>query len=40
MRGPDKLSGMAQGVVARIGDEVIDGTVKRRLEHALEQLAG
>jgi F-type H+-transporting ATPase subunit delta len=28
------------GVVARIGDEVIDGTVRRRLEMALEQLAG
>jgi F-type H+-transporting ATPase subunit delta len=28
------------GVTARIGDEVIDGTVRRRLELALEQLAG
>jgi F-type H+-transporting ATPase subunit delta len=28
------------GVVARIGDEVIDGTVRRRLELALEELAG
>jgi F-type H+-transporting ATPase subunit delta len=28
------------GVVARVGDEVIDGTVRRRLELALEQLAG
>jgi F-type H+-transporting ATPase subunit delta len=28
------------GVIARVGDEVIDGTVRRRLELALEQLAG
>ena len=28
------------GVVVRIGDEIIDGTVRRRLELALEQLAG
>jgi F-type H+-transporting ATPase subunit delta len=26
------------GVVARVGDEIIDGTVKRKLELALEQL--
>ena len=28
------------GVVARVGDEIIDGTVRRRLELALERLAG
>jgi F-type H+-transporting ATPase subunit delta len=28
------------GVMARVGDEIIDGTVRRRLELALEQLAG
>jgi F-type H+-transporting ATPase subunit delta len=27
------------GVMARMGDEIIDGTVRRRLELALEQLA-
>src|SRR5207249_6857557 len=26
------------GVVARVGDEIIDGTVKRKLELALEEL--
>jgi F-type H+-transporting ATPase subunit delta len=28
------------GVVARVGDEVIDGTVRRKLELAMERLAG
>jgi F-type H+-transporting ATPase subunit delta len=31
---PDVLG----GVVARIGDELIDGTVKRKLEQALEEM--
>ena len=28
------------GVMARVGDEIIDGTIRRRLELALEQIAG
>ena len=28
------------GVVARVGDEVIDGSVRRKLERALEELTG
>ena len=26
------------GVVARVGDELIDGTVRRKLERALEEM--
>ena len=28
------------GVVARVGDELIDGSVKRKLELALEEMTG
>ena len=31
--------GRAMGVVARVGDQVFDGTIRRKLEMAREQLA-